>query len=190
MLQHHLVIGIGLEQPRHWYHVGRVVHAAPELQLFRPQRTLLLGNDLTGASELVGLAEPPARGEDPSSSWSALLQACAQRPSGERLIVELPGVRDAEGRSPFWQGLGHAFCPLTPEAAAALHGAAWQGHVAALLPRQLIYTSFLSDAAQDAIGRCAAAALPLQRALQQAGFAWHGHVSIADGGPVLERVAP
>lgn len=184
-LNHHLVIGIGLEQPRHWYHVGRVVHSAAELQLFRPQRTLLLGNDLTGANELVGLG---ALGE--TELTPLLASATRGRPPGERLIVELPGVRDAAGESPFWQGLGHHFCPLTPDAAAGRHGAAWQGHVAALLPRQLVYASFLPQAAQDAIGACGAGHRALLAALQRAGFAWHGHIGIGDGGPVLEWVAP
>jgi hypothetical protein len=46
---------IGLDRPRFWYHVGCAVHAAPELELFHRQRTLLLGNDLTGAWEIADL---------------------------------------------------------------------------------------------------------------------------------------
>lgn len=116
-----LVTAIGLQQPRHWYHVGRIVHAAAELSLFRPQRTLLLGNDLTGANELVGLVE--AADTEALAAARAVRQAQAGLPSGERLIVELPGVRDADGRSPFWLGLGRHFCPTSPEEAERRHGA-------------------------------------------------------------------
>ncbi|MEL4419719.1 hypothetical protein AAEH74_22490, partial [Shewanella algae] len=47
-----LVPRLGLTLPRYHFHIGRVVHAAQELGLFRVQTTLLLGNDHTGQSEL------------------------------------------------------------------------------------------------------------------------------------------
>jgi arginine N-succinyltransferase len=201
-----LAHGIGLQQPRHWFHVGCVVHAAAELKLFLPQRSLLLGNDLTGASELLGLPgtvafasglgaadaqDSGAGAHDPIvQAQRRIAQAQQSLRASQRLIVELPGVRDAQGRSPFWEGLGRHFCPTTPDEAAARHGSSWQGHVAALLPRQLIYASFLPEPAQQAIGQAAPEAQPLWTLLHAAGFAWHGHISIADAGPVLEWVAP
>lgn len=42
--------------PRVWYHVGCTVHAASELNLFHRQRTLMLGHNHTGASELADIA--------------------------------------------------------------------------------------------------------------------------------------
>jgi hypothetical protein len=51
-----LVTAIGLALPRVSYHVGCTVHAAQDLGLFHQQRTLLLGHDLTGASELADMA--------------------------------------------------------------------------------------------------------------------------------------
>lgn len=43
---------IGLQAPRHWYHVGCVVHASPELGRRLPLATLQLNNDLTGEAEI------------------------------------------------------------------------------------------------------------------------------------------
>jgi arginine N-succinyltransferase len=184
LLERHLWRGIGLDRPRHWYHLGSVVHAASELKLYRVQRTLLLGNDLTGAHELVDLqALPPVR---VAALVAAALAECRR---GDRLIAELPGLRAAGGRSPFWEGLGARFCPVTPAEAQARHGPDGQRAVAALLPRQPIYVSFLPEAAQAAVAACADDMVPLRQALEAAGLHWHGHLRIDDGGPVLERVA-
>jgi len=173
-----LLHAIGRDTPRHWYHVGRVVHAARELGIFQEQATLLLGNDLTGAAELCEL-----QGQGPALQ-ALLADALARLPAG-RVIVELPGLRDTAGQSPFWQGLGRHFYGGDPHDALACHGSAWRGHVAALLPRQLVYTAFLPEAAQAAIGTAAPEAAALQQALQAAGFHPSDHVCIDDAGPVL-----
>ena len=169
---------IGRDVPRHWYHVGRVVHAARELGIFQEQATLLLGNDFTGASELCEL-------EGQESALQALIaNALARLPAG-RVIVELPGLRDTAGQSPFWQGLGRHFYGGDPQDALARHGRAWRDHVAALLPRQLLYTAFLPDAALASIGVATPEVAGVQRALEAAGFRPSGHICIDDGGPVL-----
>jgi arginine N-succinyltransferase len=180
---------IGLDHPRWWYHVGCAVHAAAELNLFHRQPTLLLGNDLTGAAELCDIEaadDNPAVLDALIAQARALVQAEPQR-WGTRLVAELPGVRDAAGRSPFWQGLGRHFHNGDAQGEAARFGAeAWRAHVAALLPRQLVYTSFLARDAQDAIGVADASAHALRAALESAGLRFAGHVRIDDGGPVLE----
>lgn len=185
---------IGLELPRPWYHVGCVVHAAPALALFHRQQTLLLGNDYTGASELADLAWDR---EGPDLATQAvllrtLLRGALARIAAERtryaatLIVELPGRRDADGRSPFWQGLGRHFYAGDPLQAAARFGPAWRSHVAALLPRQPVYTSFLPDDARAALAQVDPAARLLVEALWQEGLHYGHHVRVDDGGPVFE----
>lgn len=174
--------GIGRELPRFWYHVGRVVHAAASLGLFREQHTLLLGNDLTGASELTDIEGDRAA----PAALTALLAAVRQRHADRHLIVELPGLRDSADQSPFWSGLGRHFYAGDPRDAAERFGPAWRSHVAALLPRQLVYTSFLPEAAQAAIGATPPQAAAMRAALEAAGFRWQQHVAIDDGGAVLE----
>jgi arginine N-succinyltransferase len=181
---------IGTDAPRWWYHVGCAVHAAPELKLMHRQRTLLLGNDLTGAAELDAF-ELDA-GASPRAACDALiataLEAVRAAPErwGRTLIVELPGVRDAHGRSPFWQGLGRHFHAGDIDAEAERLGAeVWRRHVAALLPRQVLYTSFLSAEAQAAIGGVREDARPLREALEAVGFGFAGEVKIDDGGAVM-----
>jgi len=185
---------IGLDLPRVSYHVGCVVHAAPTLKLFHRQRTLLMGNDHTGASELCDIAWEQAEVPlaEPSAALHCLVQAALQQlrlhraTYAARLIVELPGQRHSDGQSPFWQGLGRHFYGGDPAAAALAHGPQWRSHVAALLPRQTLVSSFLSPAAQAAIAQVAPWALPLREVLEDAGLRYSHHVNVEDGGPVLE----
>lgn len=189
-----LSAAIGLRQPRYWYHVGCVVHAARELDLFQRQRTLLLGNNHTGASELADIAW--ARSGVPLAEQALvlnqlvqtamLLMARRREAFASHLVVELPGRRDAAGQAPFWQGLGRQFCRRDPLLAREQFGDDWRAHAAALLPRQTVYASFLPAAAQEAIAQASPAARVLQEVLEAAGLRYSHHISIDDGGPVLE----
>lgn len=187
-----LVPRLGLTLPRYHFHIGRVVHAAQELGLFRVQTTLLLGNDHTGQSELAELQFAP--GLPAAKQTAALLHLITaarallhDRPQdyGDWLVTELPGWRDAAGASPVWQALGARFYAGDPADAQARLGPAWRSHLAALLPRQTIYLSFLSEAAQQRLAQPEDAALPALAALRAAGFQPAVHARIDDGGPVL-----
>jgi arginine/ornithine succinyltransferase subunit-like protein len=188
------VPGLGLTLPRYHFHVGRVVHAAQELGLFRVQTTLLLGNDLTGQAELCDFQVSPAvSAPAQAQAWRRLLPAAvehAARTSGDAatlLVAELPGWRDATGFSPFWQALGARFYRGDPVQAEQRFGQAWCSHLAALLPRQTIYLPFLGTAAEARLSQPADAIATLAQALADAGFEVSDHVRIDDGGPVLGR---
>ncbi len=184
---------IGLQLPRYWYHVGCTVHAAPELRLFHRQRTLLLGNDHTGASELAELqwARDGVPLDEQAAALRLLVDTVLLAMARERerfaaeLVAELPGLRDAAGQSPFWDGLGRHFFSGDPRDAEAAHGEAWRSHVAALLPRHPVIAAFLPAPAQAAIAQVAPAARLLRELLEAAGLHYGHHVRIDDGGPVL-----
>lgn len=192
-----LVPRLGLTLPRFHFHIGRVVHASQELGLFRVQTTLLLGNDHTGHSELAELQVDPQL--DAGAQTRALTQlvlaarklvSASPQEFGPALVAELPGWRDASGASPFWRALGAHFYAGDPAAAQARLGNAWCSHLAALLPRQSVYLSFLGDAAAARLAEPAPAAQPALAALRAAGFQPPCHVRIDDGGPVLVWHAP
>jgi len=186
---------LGLDLPRYSYHLGRAVHAAQELGLFQCQATLLLGNDHTGESELADLACAPGL-HDPVAAFGLLIEAAlariadAREAFGARLVVELGGLRDAQGASPFWQGLGAFFYVADAAAAEARLGEVWRSHLAALLPRQTLYLFFLSEAAQAAAGQVGEAGQTAMTALRAQGFAASSHLRIDDGGPIWERRLP
>jgi arginine N-succinyltransferase len=210
---------LGRGRARCSFHLGRVVHSAPELGLHQVQTTLQLGHDATGEAEISGLylapeglarqAAAPGHPADPQAQASAEINSAAvadallhaalawlvqQAPARARwVIVELPGWRDAQGCSPVWDGLVRPFLPpgsLDEQAAVQRHGPALSTYLGAMLPRQLIHAAFLPPAAQQALGRCAASHQPWLQALQRAGFADWQHCRIEDGGPLLGRPLP
>ncbi|HEX5683738.1 MAG TPA: arginine N-succinyltransferase [Ideonella sp.] len=186
----------GLQEPRHWFHLGRALHASAELNLFRLQQTLLLGSDLCGAAELAELRADAGRAEAPrllveaALAWLAMRRMRAERQGaaspGARVFAELPGIRDAHGHSPFWQGLGQHCLPMGPAQAERRFGAAWVRGLAPLLPRQPVMVALLSDAAQTALSRPAEDARPWADALAANGLHAGQHVTVFDGGPVHE----
>jgi arginine N-succinyltransferase len=191
-----LEASIGLDVPRYWYRIGCMVLAAPELRLFHRQRTLLLGNDHTGAAELRAIEVDPRldAGERVLAirrlARAALLRLrIAGQGSGApepALIVELPGSRAHDGRSPFWSALGAHFYEGDPAIAAERLGSDWRSHVATLLPREPLLVSFLAPAAQDVLGRPAPASQTAVDALRAEGLRDGRYVTIDDGGPIYE----
>jgi arginine/ornithine N-succinyltransferase beta subunit len=183
----------GRSRARCSFHVGRVVHSAPELGLHQVQTTLQLGHDTTGEAELSGLWLAAGTSDVAAEVCDALLQAAlaalAEASTPARWVtVELPGWQDATGHSPFWDGLVRHFLPAgSADRAEGLlrHGPAFNTHLGTMLPRQLIHAAFLPAAAQQAMGRCAASHEPWMAALQRAGFADWRHCRIDDGGPLL-----
>jgi len=192
---------IGREVPRYWYHLGRVVHAAPDLGLYRLERRLLLGNDHTGAAELSDLVISPSfvDGEDGthaalqhlllSAALLLLQRDDAQLIASERcakVIVALPGLRDPSGNAPFWEGFGRHFYSGSVEQAQARFGSLWLTYVAALLPRHPLVVSLLHADAQAAIGLIDQQAHSQRDALEALGLRAGQHISVHDGGPVYE----
>ena len=185
---------LGHSRPRYSFHLGRVVHAAPELGLHQVQTTLQLGHDATDETEFSGLyLAPELTGSEAADALlDTLLQqalATLHGPAG-LVIVELPGLRDDDGRSPFWDGLVRQFLPAgAPDAEQLMKrfGPGFASHLGAMLPRQLIHATFLPADAQAALGRCDEAYAPWRRALERAGFADWRHCRIDDGGPIWAR---
>lgn len=186
----------GRSRARCSFHLGRVVHSAPELGLHQVQTTLQLGHDTTGEAELSGLSLAPASAGAEAAVCDALVQAAlaslaaaADSETPARwVVVELPGWLDDDGRSPFWDGLVRHFLPAgATDRAEGLqrHGPAFSTHLGMMLPRQLIHATFLPAAAQQALGRCAESHAPWLAALQRAGLADWRHCRIDDGGPLL-----
>lgn len=187
---------IGLSDPRCWFHLGCRVHAAPDLGMFRRERTLLLGNDHTGAAELgdfaiePGLVDRPGAIEAATRLVGAALDWLRERPRQadeiDRVIAALPGPRAADGSSPFWNGLGRHFYKGDVDQLRMRFGESWESHLAALLPRHPLVVSILDEASQQAIGAVHPAAAVWRSALLATGLRAGQHVAIHDGGPVHE----
>lgn len=181
---------VGLAEPWYNYRVGTLVHASRQLGVYTTAPTLFLGNDHTGNSELCSLFLDQAYRHGKNG---ALLAKCrllfiaefADR-FADKIIAELRGSLDADGKSPFWEGLGRHFFAMEYSTADYLTGLGQKSFIAELMPRHPVYADLLPSAARAAIGMVHADTAPARAMLEQEGFRYEGYVDIFDAGPTLE----
>lgn len=185
-----LVPAIGLSEPRYSFHVGKVVHASKELALFAQAETLLLGNDHTGASELCCVHAFDAANQvahiETLLRGMLLFVAAFPATFAATMIVQLPGLANAGEQPAFWQGLGSRFHDVEAFPTTKFDADRMKSQVAALLPRHPVYVPFLTEDAQNAIGKVGTQAAAFCALLEREGFAFHGNVDIVDAGPIVE----
>jgi arginine N-succinyltransferase len=181
---------VGLAEPWYNYHVGTQVHASRELDLYTASPTLFLTNDHTGHSELCSLfldARYRHGRNGPLLSKARLLFIAEfARRFAPKIIAELRGKLNADGKSPFWEGLGRHFFAMEYSRADYLTGIGQKAFIAELMPRHPVYTALLPDDARAAIGEVHADTLPARAMLESEGFRYEGYVDIFDAGPTLE----
>jgi arginine N-succinyltransferase len=103
-----------------------------------------------------------------------------------KVIAELRGRLDADGRSPFWEGLGRHFFVMEYSRADYLTGIGQKAFIAELMPRHPVYTTLLPAEARAVIGEVHADSQPARAMLESEGFRYEGYVDIFDAGPTLE----
>src|SRR5471032_2054816 len=154
---------VGLEKPFYNYRIGTLVHSSRELDVFTRMETLYLSNDLTGSTELCSLFLHP---DYRTGNNGRLLSKCrflfiAQFPNlfTEKLIAEMRGYQEEDGRSPFYEGLGRHFFKMDFNHVDDLTALGKKSFIAELMPRRL---------------------------LEQEGMYFEGYCDIFDAGPVLQ----
>ena len=185
-----LATAVGLRQPWYSYRVGLVVHASQELGLFTQTPTLFLSNDHTGHSELCSLFLDSEYRRDRNghllSKSRFLFLAQYHERFSKKIIAELRGLSDDNGKSPFWESLGRHFFSMDFSQADYLTGIGKKSFVAELMPKHPLYTSFLKPDAQASIGQTHPLTIPARRMLEDEGFRYEGYVDIFDAGPTVE----
>src|SRR2546425_990877 len=181
---------VGLSEPWYNYHVGTQVHASRELNVYTAAPTLFLTNDHTGDSELCSLFLDARhrRAKNGPLLAKARLLFIAEFVAlfAAKVIAELRGRLDADGRSPFWEGLGRHFFAMEYSRADYLTGIGQKAFIAELMPRHPVYTTLLPTAARDAIGVVHADTAPARTMLESEGFRYESYIDIFDAGPTLE----
>ncbi len=181
---------VGMREPWYNYRVGLTVCASQELNIYREIPTLFLANDLTGNSELCSLFLH----SDYRNGLNGRLLAKARmlfiaefsELFGKKIIAEMRGMSDEDGRSPFWESLGRHFFKMEFSQADYLTGVGNKAFIAELMPKFPLYSCFLSPDARDVIGRVHAETEPALAMLKAEGFSYQGYVDIFDAGPALE----
>jgi arginine N-succinyltransferase len=181
---------VGLDEPFYNYRLGTLVHSSKELKVFSRMDTLYLSNDLTGCAELCSLFLHPdyRSGTNGKLLSKSRFMFIAQFPHlfPEKLIAEMRGFQRADGRSPFWDSLGHHFFKMDFNRADDLTSLGKKSFIAELMPRHPLYVAYLPQEAQEVIGRVHVDTAPARRLLEQEGMYYEGYVDIFDGGPVLQ----
>ncbi|MCV2401843.1 arginine N-succinyltransferase [Marinomonas sp. C2222] len=181
---------VGWDIPAYNYHIGNVVHVSHELGIKNTVKTLTLGNNYTGCTEICTLfLRPNFRG----GLNGKLMSKCRflfMKEHEERfsrlVIAEMRGVSNAEGKSPFWQWLQENFFSIDFTQADYLMGIGKKGFVADLMPKLPIYVNLLSKEAQAVIGQVHQKTVPALKLLEKEGFTCRGYVDIFDAGPTVE----
>lgn len=181
---------VGMSEAFWHYRLGKAVHYSEKLNIHNTLETLTLCNDYTGVSELctLFLREPyrhSLNGRTLSRFRMLFLAQFKQRFS-DWVIAEMRGVSDENGRSPFWEWLEKHFFSMDFPKADYLSGIGDKTFIAELMPRFPIYTSLLSDDAQQVIGKVHDNTRPALRLLESEGLRFRGFVDIFDAGPTVE----
>src|SRR6266704_6735351 len=181
---------VGLSEPWYNYHVGTQVHASRELNVYTAAPTLFLTNDHTGDSELCSLFLDSryrrARNGPLLAKARLLFIAEFAELFAPKVIAELRGRLDADGKSPFWEGLGRHFFAMEYSRADYLTGIGQKAFIAELMPRHPVYTALLPAEARAAIGEVHTDTLPARAMLESEGFRFEGYIDIFDAGPTFE----
>jgi arginine N-succinyltransferase len=181
---------VGLAEPWYNFRVGTIVHASRALSVYTVAPTLFLGNDHTGQTELCSLFldqgfRHAKNGPLLAKSRLLFIAEFADR-FAPKVIAELRGRLDADGKSPFWEGLGRHFFAMEYTTADYLTGIGQKSFVAELMPRHPVYVNLLPESARSAIGEVHADTRAARAMLEQEGFRYEGYVDIFDGGPTVE----
>ena len=181
---------VGLDEPFYNYRIGTLVHSSRELDVFTRMETLYLSNDLTGSTELCSLFLHPDYRIGNNGRWlsKSRFLFIAQFPHlfTEKLIAEMRGYQEEDGRSPFYEGLGRHFFKMEFNHVDNLTALGKKSFIAELMPRQPLYVDYLPDDAREVIGKVHTSTAPARRLLEQEGLHYEGYVDIFDAGPVLQ----
>ncbi|WP_444998021.1 arginine N-succinyltransferase [Aliikangiella sp. IMCC44359] len=185
-----IVAAVGSTQPFYTYKLNTEVHYSKSLNIYRKLNFLTLTNDFTDASEICTLfLSPDFRG----GGNGILLSKCrflfmAQHPKrfGDRVVAEMRGFSDDNGRSPFWESLGRHFFGIDFDTADKVNGEGNYQFIAELMPYHPVYVPMLTAEAQAAIGKVHAQTRPAVQMLKAEGFRYTGYVDIFDAGPTIE----
>ena len=183
-------VSVGLTEPFYNYHVGKQVHASQALNVYQTLNTLFLSNDHTGCSELCTLFLDPDFRKNQNGKFLSkirfLFMAAFQDCFKNTLIAEMRGYSDENGRSPFWDALGHHFFDMDFATADYLSGIGQKVFIAELMPRFPVYMDLLPSAAQQVIAQVHPQTLPAAHVLETEGLRYQGYVDLFDAGPTLE----
>lgn len=184
-----IVASAGYSEPFYSFRNETFVHASRELKIHNKIHVLSMCHDLTGNSLLTSFHVEP---ELVGSPWAELISRgrllfMASHPErfADGVVVEIVGLSDESGDSPFWDAVGHHFFDMSYAAAERLSSLRSRTYLAEMMPHYPIYVPLLPDAAQEAMGQVHPRAQLSFDIMTREGFETEHYIDIFDGGPIL-----
>lgn len=182
--------GTGIDGPFFNYRIITLAQACTATNTRYDMDALVLTNEYVGFTEVGTLFLKEKHRGGGAGRLAAqsryLLMACAPERFGDRILAELRGVVDADGNTPFWDGLGRHFFRMTFQEADYLSATTDNRFILNLMPKYPIYIDLLPDDAREVIGRCHSEGIGAFKLLEWEGFKFERTVDIFDGGPMME----
>ena len=180
---------VGAEWPFYSYRLTRQANRSAAVGRAKAQTLLNLVNDFDGDAEVGMLFVDPGMRGGALGTLAArgryLFIAAHRDWFGRRVMAELRGWQDAEGRSPVWEAIGRHFYDMDFQEADRTGALTGNQFIADLGPRYPLYLSLLPAAAQAALGRPHDDGRPAFEMLLAEGFHAGDYVDIFDGGPTV-----
>ena len=180
---------VGAEWPFYSYRLTRQANRSLAVGRLKAQTMLNLANDFDGECEIGGLFIDPAMRGYALGMLAAraryLFIAQHRDWFGRRVMAELRGWQDGDGKSPVWEAIGRHFYDMDFHEADRTNALSGNQFIADLGPRHPLYVSMLPKAAQDALGRPHDDGRPALDMLLMEGFVAGDYVDIFDGGPTV-----
>ena len=180
---------VGAEWPFYSYRLTRQANRSLAVGRVKAQTLLNLVNDFDGEAEVGMLFVDPAMRGGALGALAArgryLFMAAHRDWFGRRVMAELRGWQDADGRSPVWEAIGRHFYDMDFQEADRTGALTGNQFIADLGPRYPLYLSLLPAAAQAALGQPHDDGRPAFDMLITEGFHAGDYVDIFDGGPTV-----
>ncbi len=180
---------LGTEWPFYSFRITRVRQTSVQINKTLTSDVLHLVNDFDGATEVGGLFVDPACRKSGVGRllarsrylFIAQMRACF----ADRVVADLRGYQDAQGRWPFWEAVGNHFFDMPFEEADKYNSLQGNQFIADLMPKYPIYVRLLPEDAQGVIGKPNREGEAAFHLLQKEGFRLDAYVDIFDAGPTV-----
>jgi len=178
---------IGGYEPFYTYEIRETTLEHQPMEVSKTIRELHLKLDHDGPSEIGSLyLSPQTRGMGLGRLLSLsrfLFIANFPERFADDIMVELRGVTDEDGQSPFWGAVGEHFFGCDYMTADHLSAKADKSFLSDLMPKHPIYVPLLPKKARKVLGKVHKNTRPALAMLEQEGFTFMNEIDIFDAGP-------
>jgi len=176
---------LGEDDQFYSYKLNKVTQYSKPLDRKISLETLHLSNHFEGFAEVATLYLMDSHRVNGNGKLLArsryLFMAEFRNRFPKKVMADLRGYFDEDGRSPFWEALGKHFFGMSYSHADYFGAVNGNQFISDLMPKHPIYVNLLPEDARAAIGRPNDAGKPALAMLEKEGFRFNGQIDIFDG---------